>query len=115
MTEITYTDAIRQVMNDVIDPVYVLAGGDPFFEDFFIDEAGKRYLPAEGNRVIYSLDDDSADTVLAELNAYSLFEGRQMIVAVGRVHKERVGLDVPLACPATFQCAHHAHAPGRGR
>jgi DNA polymerase-3 subunit delta len=80
MAEITYTDAIRQVMSDVIQPVYILGGGDPFFEDFFIEEVGKRVLPAEGNKVIYSLDDDSADTILAELSAYHLFQTRQMIV-----------------------------------
>ncbi|MFC1484621.1 DNA polymerase III subunit delta [Candidatus Neomarinimicrobiota bacterium] len=80
MAEITYTDAIRQVMSDVIQPVYLLAGGDPFYEDFFAKEVAKRFLPAEGNKVIYSLDDDLADTVLAELGAYHLFQTRQMAV-----------------------------------
>lgn len=80
MAEITYTDAIRQVMNDVIQPVYLLGGGDSFFEDFFIEEVAKRFLPAEGNKVIYSLDDDPADTILAELGAYHLFQTRQLAV-----------------------------------
>lgn len=80
MGEVTYTDAIRQVMDEVIEPVYLLAGGDPFFEDFFIEEAGQRFLPSEGRKVVFSLDDDPADTILAELSAYSLFQTRQVLV-----------------------------------
>lgn len=67
-------------MSDEIQPVYLLAGGDPFFEDFFIEEASKRYLPSGENKVIFSLDDDSAEMILAEISAYNLFQAKQFAV-----------------------------------
>lgn len=49
-------------------------------EDFFIGEVATRLLPSGSKKVVFSLDDDSADEVLAELTAYSLFQEREVIV-----------------------------------
>jgi DNA polymerase-3 subunit delta len=76
----TYSDAIRQVKANSIEPVYLLAGGDAFFEDFFIKEIVNRFLPSGARRQGFSLGDDRAEEVLAALSAYTLFQERQVIV-----------------------------------
>ena len=75
-----FKDAIRQVTTGTIAPVYLLAGGDGYLEDFFIGEVAKHFLPAGSRKQVFSLDDDRAEQVLAELNAYGLFQDRQLLV-----------------------------------
>jgi len=77
---LTYSDAAKQVSAGTLAPVYLLAGGDAFLEDFFIDEVVKGFLPPGTRKLVFSLDDDRADQVLAELTAYALFQERQVMV-----------------------------------
>ncbi|UCD39133.1 MAG: DNA polymerase III subunit delta [Fidelibacterota bacterium] len=77
---LSYSDAIRQVKAEKISPVYLLVGGDAFFEDFFSAEVTARFLPEGSRKSVYSLDDDRAEQVLAELSAYTLFQQRQVMV-----------------------------------
>lgn len=89
-----YSDTIRKIGEGNVAPVYLLAGGDTFLEDFFIDEIARNFLPAGVRKVVFSLDDDRTDQVLAELSAYSLFQDRQLLVVrqaqriVGAARKE---------------------------
>ncbi len=75
-----FNDAIRQVTAGTIEPVYLLAGGDGYLEDFFIGEVARHFLPTGSRKQVFSLDDDRAELVLAELNAYGLFQDRQLLV-----------------------------------
>lgn len=76
----TYRAALKAVKGGNIAPVYLLAGGDAFLEDHFIKAVVTGFLPPGSRRQTYSLDDDKADEVLAELSAYGLFQERQMLV-----------------------------------
>ncbi len=76
----SYRDAIRRVTAGTIAPVYLLAGSDAFFEDFFIGEVARHFLPPGSRKQVFSLDDDRAEQILAELNAYTLFQDRQLLV-----------------------------------
>ncbi|UCH11618.1 MAG: DNA polymerase III subunit delta [Fidelibacterota bacterium] len=75
-----YSDAIRRLKSNSVESIYLLAGGDAFFEDFFIAEVVGRFLPSGSKRRGFSLDDDRAEQVLAALSAYTLFQERQVIV-----------------------------------
>jgi len=75
-----FNDAIRKVTTSTIAPVFLLAGGDGYLEDFFIGEVARHFLPAGSRKQVFSLDDDRAEQVLAELNAYGLFQDRQLLV-----------------------------------
>ena len=76
----SYSDLIRQAKAGEVLPVYLLAGSDPFLQDHFVQEVAAQFLPADTRKKVVSLDDDRADDILADLKAYSLFGGRQMIV-----------------------------------
>lgn len=76
----SYGDILRQVKTGKIVPVYLLAGNDAFLEDYFVSEVVQQFLPPGSKKMIYSLDDDRAEEVLAELSAYSLFQTRQVLV-----------------------------------
>ncbi len=92
-----YEETIRKVGKGTIAPIYLLAGGDTFLEDFYIDEITRNFLPTGVRKQVFSLDDDRADRVLAELNAYGLFQDRQLLVVrqaqrfTGSVRKELLG------------------------
>ncbi|MFC1543052.1 DNA polymerase III subunit delta [Candidatus Neomarinimicrobiota bacterium] len=76
----SYRDTIRQVTAGTIVPMYLLAGGDAFLEDFFVGEVARRFFAPGFRKQVFSLDDDRAEHVLAELNAYSLFQGKELLV-----------------------------------
>jgi len=76
----TYREAINAVKGGNIAPVYLLAGGDAFLEDYFFNAVVTGFLPPGSRKQTYSLDDDKADVVLAELSAYGLFQERQVLV-----------------------------------
>ena len=76
----SYSDLIRQAKAGEVLPVYLLAGSDPFLQDHFVQEVAAQFLPADARKKVVSLDDDRAEDILADLKAYSLFGGRQMIV-----------------------------------
>ncbi|MEE9466034.1 MAG: DNA polymerase III subunit delta [Candidatus Neomarinimicrobiota bacterium] len=76
----TYRETINAVKGGNIAPVYLLAGGDAFLEDYFISAVVTGFLPPGSRKQTYSLDDDKIDAVLAELSAYGLFQERQMLV-----------------------------------
>ena len=92
-----YDDTLREIDKGIIAPVYLLAGGDTFLEDFLIDQIVRNFLPTGVRKQVFSLDDDRADQVLAELNAYGLFQDRQLLVVrqaqrfTGGVRKELLG------------------------
>ncbi len=100
--------------------MYLLAGGDAFLEDHFISQTVLRYLPAGGRKQIYSLDDDKADEVLAELGAYGLFQSKQLLVVrqAQRVSgKARDELLAYVGAPAQNKClllVLEDHQPGKG-
>lgn len=75
-----FNDAIQLVTAGTIAPVYLLAGGDGYLEDFFIGEVARHFLPPGSRKQVFALDDDRAEQVLAELNAYGLFQDRQLLV-----------------------------------
>ncbi|MFC1481516.1 DNA polymerase III subunit delta [Candidatus Neomarinimicrobiota bacterium] len=81
-----YSDIIREIQGGKIRPVYVLAGGDPFLEDYLIRECVKKFLPQGEKKLVFSLDDDKADKLLAELVSIGMFQQRSAIVVrqVGR-------------------------------
>ncbi len=75
-----FNDAIRKVTTGTIAPVYLLAGGDGYLEDFFIGEVAKHFLSGGSRKMLFTLYYDRAEQVLAELNAYGLFQDRQLLV-----------------------------------
>ena len=80
MATLSYNDAIQAIRSGVINPVYLLAGGDPFFEDFLIQEVGQSFLSPGSRKQVFSLDDDQPESVLAELSSYGLFQDHQLLV-----------------------------------
>lgn len=76
----SYGDLIRAAQAGNVKPVYLLAGSDAFLQDHFIHEVAANFLPDGARKKVVSLDDERADDVLADLQAYSLFGGRQLIV-----------------------------------
>lgn len=107
MSKPTYRAALQAVQGGKIDPVYLLAGGDTFLEDHFISQLVLRYLPADGRKQIYSLEDDKPEEVLAELGAYGLFQSKQLLVVrqVQRVSgKVRDELLAYVVAPADDKC-----------
>lgn len=75
-----YGDLLRSAQGGVIEPIYMLAGSDPFLQDHFIAEVAAKFLPDGMRKHVYTLDDDKAEDILADLRAYSLFDGRQLVV-----------------------------------
>ena len=107
MSTPTYRKALQAVQDDKIEPLYLLAGGDTFLEDYFISQVTQRYLSAGDRKQIYSLDDDKAEAVLAELGAYGLFQSRQVLVVrqAQRVSgKARDELLAYVRAPAADKC-----------
>ena len=82
----SYRDIIRELQGGRIRPVYLLAGGDPFLEDYLIQECVRQFLPEGEKKIVFSLDDDKADKLLAELVSIGMFQQRSVIVVrqVGR-------------------------------
>ena len=76
----SYGDILRQAKTGQIVPVYLLAGRDTFLEDYFVREIVEQFLPPGSKKMTYSLDDNRAEEVLAELNAFNLFQSRQVLV-----------------------------------
>ncbi|MCK4579663.1 MAG: DNA polymerase III subunit delta [Candidatus Marinimicrobia bacterium] len=81
MAATIYDKVIEQVRSGQVAPVYVMAGGDAFLEDFLISQVTEQFLPAGERKKVLSLDDDRSEDLLAELNAYGLFQTRQVLVA----------------------------------
>ncbi|MEE9162647.1 MAG: DNA polymerase III subunit delta [Candidatus Neomarinimicrobiota bacterium] len=75
-----YEESVRTVRDGKIGPVYLLAGDDVFLQDFFIGEVASQFLPSGVKKRVFSIDDDGAAKVMAELDAYSLFQERQVLV-----------------------------------
>ncbi len=120
MSKPTYRAALQAVQDGKIEPVYLLAGGDTFLEDYFISQVVLRYLPAGDRKQIYSLEDDKAEEVLAELGAYGLFQSKQLLVVrqAQRVSgKARDELLAYVAAPAAHKClllVLEDYLPGKG-
>ncbi len=120
MAKPTYRAALQAVQGGEIEPVYLLAGGDTFLEDHFISQVVLRYLPADGRKQIYSLEDDKAEEVLAELGAYGLFQSKQLLVVrqaqrvSGKVRDELLAY---VGAPAEDKClllVLEDYLPGKG-
>ncbi len=77
---LSFREAVRQIKGGSIAPVYLLAGGDAFLEDFLIGEVTGRFLSSGSRKQVFSLDDDQVEKVLAELAAYDLFQEHQVMV-----------------------------------
>ena len=116
----SYGDILRQVKMGQIVPVYLLAGRDTFLEDYFVKEIVEQFLPPGSKKMIYSLGDDRAEVVLAELNAYSLFQSRQVLVVrqaqriAGKAHEELLAY---AAAPNPEKCLlliMEDYQPGKG-
>ncbi len=82
----SYNDVIKKVQGGHVGPVYLLAGGDPFLEDYLIKECVKQFLPVGEKKIVFTLDDDKTEKLLAELVSIGMFQQRSVIVVrqVGR-------------------------------
>jgi len=103
-----------------VAPAYLLAGGDAFLEDYFVGEVARRYLPPGTKKMMYSLDDDRVDAVVAELSAFNLFQSRQLMVVlqaqrwVGAAREELLAY---LKSPGSDKCLillMEEHFPSKG-
>ena len=70
---VTVGQIIRRIRSREIAPVYALYGGDSFLEDYFLSELSKNFLESNGQRIHFSLDQDSEEKLFGELSAISMF------------------------------------------
>ena len=78
--KITTGQIIRRIRAGEIAPIYTLFGGDPFLEDYFINELCTAFLKDADSKLHFSLDQDSADLLFGELSSFSLFEEKRIII-----------------------------------
>ena len=78
--KITTGQIIRRIRAGEIAPVYSLFGGDPFLEDYFINELYTAFHKEAGSKLHFSLDQDSPDLLFGELSSISLFEEKRIII-----------------------------------
>ena len=71
---------IRRIRSREIAPVYALYGGESFLEDYFLAELSKNFLDGNGQRIHFSLDQDSEEQLFRELSAISMFEEKRIII-----------------------------------
>ena len=85
-SKITVGQIIRRIRAKEFSPVYALFGGDSFLEDFVIEELSLSYLEGKGNKLQFSMDQDSEENLFGELSSISLFEDKRIII-MREIHK----------------------------
>ena len=78
--KITTGQIIRRIRAGEIAPAYILLGGDPFLEDFFIKELFKVFCKKESAKIYFSMDQDSVTNLFEELSLISLFKEKRVII-----------------------------------
>ena len=77
---ITTGQMIRRIRAGEIAPVYILLGGDPFLEDFFIQELSKMFCEKTPSKIYFSMDQDPVVNLFEELSSISLFKEKKVII-----------------------------------
>lgn len=97
-----------------------MAGGDAYLEDAFVQSVCERFMPSEAKKIIFAMDDDRGEDLMAELSAYSLFQTKQVLLVrqpqqlSGKVREELIKY---VGMPNHEKClilVLEDHTPGKG-
>ena len=82
-------DVFTMLKNSPPAPAYLLLGGDAFLQSFTIEKISEKFSSDNScKKTVYSLDEDDAETILAEITGISLFS-EQRITIIRQIKKFR--------------------------
>ena len=84
---------VREALNDlkagIVQPVYLLKGGDPFLQSFFIEHVAKTFFGTQPvDKTLMLPDDMKGKEIISQLTISDLFAGKKLWVGLFPVCKE---------------------------
>jgi DNA polymerase-3 subunit delta len=76
---------VREALNDlkagIVQPVYLLKGGDPFLQSFFIEHVAKTFFGTEPvDKTLMLPDDMTGKEIISQLTISDLFAGKKLFI-----------------------------------